>query len=113
MGQSFVAVAPQTRPAAPESSLLESVRTELDWTRQQIAGFADLDADEVLAVLSAIVGRLAELRAQLQRDGSPRATALRTRELDPLRDDLDLLFKIWSRRIALMEWEARLSGGAP
>jgi hypothetical protein len=52
------------------------------------------------------------MRAQLQRSNTQRSTALRSREVDPLRDELDLQFKIHSRRIALMEWEARLAGGA-
>lgn len=86
---------------------------ELDDARARISHFADLDPDEVLTSISAIAGRLAEIRANLHRDDGPRAQRLRTREVDPLRDDLELHFKVWSRKIALMEWELKLSGGAP
>lgn len=87
------------------------VETELDDMRQQVRAFPDQDPSDVLMVISGIVGRLAEIRAWLYRDNSQRCTQIRTREVDPLRDDLDLQFKLHSRRIALMEWELRLSGG--
>jgi hypothetical protein len=87
------------------------VETELDDMRKQVRAFPDQDPSDVLMVISGIAGRLAEIRAWLYRDNSQRCTQIRTREVDPLRDDLDLQFKLHSRRIALMEWELRLSGG--
>ena len=87
------------------------VETELDEMRGQVREFPDQDPSDVLMSISGIAGRLAEIRAWLYRDNSQRCTQIRTREVDPLREDLDLQFKLFSRRIALMEWELRLSGG--
>lgn len=87
------------------------VEAELDDMRKQVRSFPDQDPADVLMAISGIAGRLAEIRAWLYRDNSQRCTQIRTREVDPLRDDLDLQFKLHSRRIALMEWELRLSGG--
>ena len=95
-----------------DSSLVRAFMPELDQMRAQVAQFTEKDPDEVLLTISGLSGRLAEIRAQLQRSNSQRCTALRTREVDPLREELDLQFRVWSRRIALMEWEAKLSGGA-
>jgi hypothetical protein len=85
---------------------------ELDDMRAQVRRFPDQDPSEVLMTISGIAGRLAEIRAWLLRDNSQRCTQIRTREVDPLRDDLELQFKLFSRRIALLEWELKLSGGA-
>lgn len=89
----------------------ETFEAELDDMRGQVTHFGDMDPADVLAAISGIAGRLAEIRSHLYRDNSQRCSQLRTREVDPLRDDLDLQFKIWSRKIALMEWELRMSGG--
>ena len=79
--------------------------------RARLTDLPNQDPSDVLATLSAIAGRVAEMRAQLYRSNSPRCTALRTREVDPLREDLDLQFRIHSRRIALLEWELKMSTG--
>jgi hypothetical protein len=97
MGQTF-----QVEPTT-------SSRNEGDTTERKMVA----DPSDVLARISGIAGRLAEIRAQLYRLNTQRCTALRTREVDPLREDLDLQFRIHSRRIALLEWELKLSGGAP
>lgn len=116
MGQTFELTAPLTpingapRAARPHT-LVEHLEAELDDMRAKVCRFPEEDPADVLATISGLAGRLAELRAQLYRDNSQRAAQLRTREVDPLRDDLDLQFKIHSRRIALLEWELRMSGG--
>lgn len=111
MGQTFelqtVNGSPRTRPR----SAANTYETELDDMRARVTQFPDQDPAEVLMVISGIAGRLAEIRAQLYRDNSQRCTQLRTREVDPLRDDLELQFKLHSRRIAMLEWELKLSGG--
>lgn len=113
MGQTFELQAPETRingqPA--ETVLLTTYMPELDQMRDTVIAFRDMDPADVLTEISGISGRLAEMRANLQRNNSQRCTALRTREVDPLRDELDLQFRVWSRKIALMEWELRMSGG--
>lgn len=114
MGQTFELRSPARIPAVNGTrphSLVGGFETELDDMRARVARFVDDDPADVLATISGLAGRLAEIRAQLYRDNSQRCSQLRTREVDPLRDDLDLQFKIHSRRIALMEWELRLAGG--
>lgn len=113
MGQTFVLEhQPVGSGTGPEGALIGSYTPELDQMRATVIEFPNMDPADVLMAISGISGRLAEMRAQLQRNNSQRCTALRTREVDPLRDELDLQFRIHSRRIALMEWEMRLSGGA-
>jgi hypothetical protein len=112
MGQTFELESPRRGTGAFRSSTIaQGYEAELDDMRARIGRFPDEDPADVLATISGVVGRLAEIRAQLYRDNSQRSTQLRTREVDPLREDLDLLFRVHSRRIALMEWELRLSGG--
>jgi hypothetical protein len=93
------------------SGFYAEVEAELDDMRAQVRGFPDQDPSDVLMVISGVAGRLAEIRAWLYRDNSQRCTQIRTREVDPLREDLELQFKLFSRRIALMEWELKLAGG--
>ena len=91
--------------------VLGALMAELDHMRADVCRFPEEDPADVLMRISGLVGRLAEVRVQLLRSGSQRATMLRTKEVDPLREDLELQFKLHSRRVALMEWELKLSGG--
>lgn len=109
MGQTFQLA--DENPGVSYDKLVEPFMHELDDMRARVVGFVDEDPADVLAAISGISGRLAEMRAQLQRSNSQRASALRVREVDPLREELDLQFRVWSRRIAVMEWELRLAGG--
>lgn len=118
MGQTFTVQDHQPRngarmPARSQeaSGFYGQVESELDDMRSQVRQFPDQDPSDVLMVISGIAGRLAEIRAWLYRDNSQRCTQIRTREVDPLRDDLELQFKLFSRRIALLEWELKLAGG--
>lgn len=95
-----------------ERALIAGYLDELDDMRARVSDFPNQDPSDVLATIAGVAGRLSEIRARLYRSNSPRCSALRTREVDPLREDLELQFRIWSRRIALMEWELKLSGGA-
>jgi hypothetical protein len=116
MGQTFQ-VEPTTSSRnegdTTERKMVAGYMTELDLRRSSNTDLPNIDPSDVLARISGIAGRLAEIRAQLYRLNTQRCTALRTREVDPLREDLDLQFRIHSRRIALLEWELKLSGGAP
>jgi hypothetical protein len=116
MGQTFELNGPAVERingtgTGAEASLLAAYLPELDQMRATIMSFRDMDPSDIHAEISGRSGRLAEMRAILQRNNSQRCTALRTREVDPLREELDLQFRVWSRKIALMEWELKLSGG--
>lgn len=91
---------------------LGAYMAELDAMRAVIVDYVKQDPSDVLLSISGLSARLTEIRADLQRSSSQICTALRTREVDPLRDELELQFRVWSRRIALLEWELKLSGGA-
>lgn len=99
------------RPGSDESQRIVAYKAELDQFRAWVVGFAELDPSEILGRISGIAGRVAEIRAELLRVNTPRYARLRTTEVDPLRDDLDFQFKLISRRIAVLEWEWRVSGG--
>lgn len=90
---------------------INGYRDELAEMRGEVSRFAGEDPADILEALSGMAGRVAEIRANLFRSATQRAQTLRVQEVDPFRDDLELQFKIWSRRIALMEWELRMSGG--
>lgn len=114
MGQTFELEANRTSNGSGRlqpNVIAPGIEAELDDMRARVTGFCDADPADVLATISGIAGRLAEIRAGLLRGNTQRATQLRTREVDPLREDLELQFKIHSRRIALLEWELKLSGG--
>lgn len=114
MGQTFTAQAPTGNGAADadERLLLKGTMAELDEMRAAISDFPNRDPADILSTIAGTAGRLAEIRAQLYRNNSGRCAALRAREVDPLREDLDLQFRIWSRKIALLEWELKMSTGA-
>jgi hypothetical protein len=114
MGQTFTAHAPSGNGAedTQERTLVAGYMAELDSMRAAITDFPNRDPGDILATIAGTAGRLAEIRAQLYRNNSGRCAALRTREVDPLREDLDLQFRVWSRKIALLEWELKMSTGA-
>lgn len=101
---------PRVKPDT-ESVLIATYQAELDDARARISAFETYEPSEVLGTISGIAGRVAEMRANLYRLNTQRCAALRTREVDPLREDLELQFRVWSRKIALMEWEFKVSGG--
>jgi hypothetical protein len=123
MGQTFTVQAATPRngssttdrfaaPSRPQAAgFYSQTEAELDDMRAQVRRFPEEDPADVLMAISGIAGRLAEIRAWLYRDNSQRCTQIRTREVDPLREDLDLQFRLFSRRVALLEWELKLSGG--
>lgn len=100
-----------TRSNGDETATLTAYKAELDHFRSLVAGFENDDPGDILPVISGIAGRVAEIRADLVRVNTPRCARLRTTEVDPFREDLDFQFRLWSRKIALLEWELRLAGG--
>jgi hypothetical protein len=111
MGQSFTAEKVNGSSDAEERQAVIGFMAELDSMRAAITDFPNRDPADILATIAGTAGRLAEIRAWLWRANTGRCTALRTREVDPLRDDLDLQFRVWSRKIALLEWELKMSTG--
>lgn len=94
-----------------ERILIQQILAELDVYYTAVKEFAEEEPDIVLQQVAAFSGRLCEIRARLQRIGSVRANQLRTREVDPLMEQLDFQFRIASRLISMREFEFKASGG--
>lgn len=100
---------PQTRPQAVDN--IAKMRAEIDTYHRQLRGLNAMDTSEVLQTLSAISARVSELRVQMNRRPERAATALRTKELDPLHEEVDRQFKFHSRLLSVREMEAKTIGG--
>jgi hypothetical protein len=92
---------------------LVRVRAELDRYYADITTYEQLEPDQVLISISGITARLVGIRAELQRSNSHRAGHLRTAEVDPLLEHLDLQFKIHSRLVSCRQMEWEMTRGAP
>jgi hypothetical protein len=92
---------------------IDVVQVEIDDYLRRLKELNSLPPTEVFQTLSAISARLAEIRNRLIRIESRRTTALRTREIDPLIDEVDRQFKFHSRiaSVRQMEWDATTGGG--
>jgi hypothetical protein len=93
-----------------ERSWLAGLRAELTQYYAAVRAYDSWEPDQVLLSISGIGGRLIEMRADCIRDGGARATALRTKEIDPLLDHLDFQFKIHSRIVSIREFDLKLAG---
>ena len=100
---------PQRSPQPVDN--VAKLRAEIDGYHRQLRQLVAMDTAEVLQTLSAISARVAELRVQLQRRPERQATALRTKELDPLHEEIDRQFKFHSRILSVREMEAKAAGG--
>lgn len=89
-----------------------TIQGEVDDYLRRLKELNSLPASEVFMTLSAISARMAEIRNRLIRVDSRRYTALRTKEVDPLIDEIDRQFKFHSRIAAVrqMEWDATTGG---
>lgn len=94
-----------------ERVILQAYIAELDLYYEAVKAFANQEPDEVLQQIAAFTARLCEIRARLQRSGSAIANKLRTREVEPLMEQLDFQFRIGSRLQAIREFDFKASGG--
>lgn len=90
-----------------------AIRLEVDDYLGRLRGLNSLPSAEVFMTLSAISARLAEIRNRLVRVDNRRFLALRTKEVDPLIDEVDRQFKFHSRiaSVRQMEWDATTGSG--
>ena len=91
---------------------LEGLKEELDIYYTMGRGWANAEPDIVMNEISAIVARLVEMRAHLQRDNGARSQKLRLTEVDPRLDKLELQFKIHSRQVAVRKFDWDVVRGA-
>jgi hypothetical protein len=97
--------------APPPGAPLSGPKAELQTYREELMRLIDQEPGYAFQRLAGISARLAEIRAQLYRQNNRAADALRTREVDPLVDTLEFVFKALSRAQAVREMEFRLSAG--
>lgn len=105
------AVRPAPLEQQDETSLVASVRAELVDYYKLLQRFGALQPDEVLLQVSSITARLVYLRALLISTGAQRANRLRSQELEPLTENLDLQFRIHSRLFAMKQLEVEMVRG--
>lgn len=96
--------------ADPAGDAVRTIQTELNDYLRRLQSLNSLPPVEVFQTLSAVSARLAEIRNHLVRTDVRRYTALRTKEVDPLIDEVDRQFKFHSRIQAVRDSEMRLSG---
>lgn len=92
------------RPVDP----LDAITVELDTYFHLLTTLNGVDSTEVFQTLSGISARASEIRHHLVSNDSRRPTALRTKHIDPLLDEVDRQFKFHSRIQACrqFEWDA-------
>lgn len=86
---------------------LTDIRNELDEYHRELQKLGSMPSGEVLQTLSSMVARVYEIRHHLYRSDLRLATAVRTREVDPMIEELKLIYTIQSRLISDRrdEWE--------
>lgn len=94
-----------------DRTCVAACRAELDLYYDEIVKYQNMEPDQVLLSVSGLTARLIAIRADLLRSGSVRANRLRTTEVDPLLDHLELQHKIHSRLIATRQLDWDMSKG--
>lgn len=86
---------------------VEGLRSEIDTFYAQMRTFAQMEPTEIFTDLAAMSARCSEIRCRIVRTKSQRLNNFRTKELDPLLEELDRQFRTWSRlaTIRAQEWD--------
>lgn len=118
MGDTFILDSTSASPnvtsdAVPGADLLVAAMRELAEYHAANQKFSRMDPDEVLAMISAITARLTYLRSCLADTGNQRARKILSSNLDPLMTNLDLQFRIASRRLTSRQFDFEVTRGAP
>ena len=92
------------------NSWLDSYRDELNAYYKVLKSLNDLDPIDIFKYLSAFSARCSEMRMRLHRSDERRAMAFRTKEIEPLIEEIDRQFKIHSRILSFQEMEWKMSG---
>jgi hypothetical protein len=104
--QEFTAI----RPSEAKGDI-ERLREELDQYLERMQVLGNLELDEIFLCLSAFTARATELKIQLSRSDTARATAFRNREIEPFLTECDRQFKYYSRMQTTRELDFKISGG--
>lgn len=100
----------------PKLGSIEDVRQEIDDALEQMREFWMHEPDEVMRLVSGHAARLVEIRVQIQRveDAYPVWKRVRTKEVEPVLDELQSQFNIASRLVTVrqLDWEMSRGQGA-
>lgn len=97
---------------SPSRSNVDAWRDELDGFLSMMQQWSQIDPGTVMMQISSIAARLIEIRSNVVRSENRTLQAFRTKELDPLLDQVEFQFKIHSRRVSSMslEWDMAKGG---
>ena len=100
-------------PAAGGS--IDTIRGEIDDAFKDMRTFKDLDPDEVMRIVAGWSARFSELRVRAMRIEDVaqyrRFKTLRTRDLEPIMDELKQQFMIASRLQSVRELDYKIEAG--
>ena len=86
-------------------------REELDNYLSMMQEWSYTDPDIVMKQISSIAARLIQIRCEIIRTESRANQSFRTKELDPVLDQLGFQFKIHSRRLSSMQLDWDVAKG--
>lgn len=86
-------------------------RAELDGYLGMMQQFSTTDPGTVMEQISSMAARLIQIRCDVMRTESRHFQAFRTKELDPVLTQIELQFKIHSRRLSSMTMDWEISRG--
>ncbi len=92
--------------------LIPGFQAEIDGYFVQMQDFNEIDVRGILSTLAGMSARISYMRSQVIRNEGRPAAAFRTRQIEPLLEEIDRQFKVWSRyqSVAQMEFDASRGG---
>lgn len=84
---------------------------ELDEYLGMMLDFSNTDPTTVMEQISSMAARLIQIRCEVVRSENRAKQAFRTKQLDPVLDQIDLQFKIHSRRLSSLTFDWETSKG--
>lgn len=118
MSQTFILDGSPERSELPQYSdgpevreRLAAVKAEVAEIRESCREIGEMDPSEIMRHISSCISRLGVLRGEII-DGKTKAhSRLRIDHIDPLREDLKLLYDVNSRFLSALQFEWETSGG--
>jgi hypothetical protein len=101
----------RTQRTTGDVETVRSYEAELDEYLLEMFALPELDLGDVFSRLAAISARLTAMRIHCVRSETRLLAALRTRQIDPLLEEVDRQFKAWSRQFAVRQHEWEISKG--
>lgn len=88
-------------------NFIDKTRDEIDSYYSMIEQFPKKEPGMILQDLAVISGRVSEIRTKITRieSSNRKLQQLRTKEIDPLLEEVDRQYKIWSRIISVRQQE--------